>query len=377
MCLDSCLLLSYADMAAAQDSMRSARHKRKSRVAKMAAVINSGVYAARNMDSVHVSDLQKIDAGRPDTKLFNAMTNPNTHVTWLGLWYVFMWLRTEKRAYFCKLAISENTYRSYLINLPTASVWLRRQAMKREFQLLMKTKSKDHTWPSTTHQGAFEEFGAHTWLLEFLSNPRKYRSEDAARLTALAGSAGQVVASQSQARIMLILARSEVTFVAWELVACQDIGQADTDTHVFVASKNLSITFNHIHDLHDWVSVPCRPGLLSMHGPMCLVQCGEPLSLPAARIDEGACFTVNTLKSVLSSCGVSFPGNASRAYLIESLIDHFVTDDTKRCQARARMLSTAEEAPDSASDCSNFSEVLDMLEENENQGDQDVKKRKD
>ena len=63
-----------------EDSLRDARHFQKSRVVKMQQVIRSGVYKSRKMESLTVTDEEKVlcSAG-VSAAAFNPMTHPNTH----------------------------------------------------------------------------------------------------------------------------------------------------------------------------------------------------------------------------------------------------------------------------------------------------------
>ena len=116
----------------------------------MSAVIQSGALASRHIPSVVVTDMQKATAGKPDTRVFDELTNPNS------------------------------------------------RSMRRNFQELMVPKSRSHTWPSTNHDSSFEQFASMKWLLTYYAQPDLFDSEQAARLTCLIGDAGSVVACESE-----------------------------------------------------------------------------------------------------------------------------------------------------------------------------------
>ena len=244
--------------------------------------------------------------------------------------------------------------------------------MKKDFHMLMKAKGKDHSWPSTTQVGAFNEWGATHWLFHCLQQSTP--DCNAAWKTSLIGAAGQVVACSETSRLLLVLAVSSWTFITWEL----EIWPA-SDGKLFVPARNFSLDFCHVVQLESWLSIPCCPCLLSTRGPLGLQQCGEPQPLLLARIDEGLNLSVTQAKDLLAELGVSYKQARSRAALHDLLLDFYLETDAAKDAARKKMSSAllkhlAEDGDDSDSDYEN---LLEHLDQEGLHGDPDIKAEKE
>ena len=87
--------------------------------------------------------------------------------------------------------------------------------------------------------------------------------------------------------------------------------------------------------------------------------------------------TAATLKQLLTVCNVPFKKSSSLPVLHGIAVDHFLEDPAEREELKKKMTDDRDAEVGSVSSCSNMSEILDMLEENENQGDADLKKEKE
>ena len=196
--------------------------------------------------------------------------------------------------------------------------------MQKEFQKVMMPKSKLHNWPATTQPGQFQEFGATQWLFKFMDDPAITNSCNDAWLTSLVGSPGEVVANKSSARVLLILAVSDFTFVGWDL---QVQPRAGDEWLTFLPCKNFALTFEHVFDLNDWVAVPCKPCLQGESGPLMLKQSAEATSLPVAKLRKGLNFTVQQCKDLLKALGMSWQGSQAKSradfhnLVVDALLD--------------------------------------------------------
>ena len=81
------------------------------------------------------------------------------------------------------------------------------QVLKRDFQHLMKTKSKQHSWPATTQQMEWQQIVATQWYMNYMEDESRFPlGSTTAWLSVLAGTSGEVVARESTGEIILILA---------------------------------------------------------------------------------------------------------------------------------------------------------------------------
>ena len=239
------------------------------------------------------------------------------------------------------------------------------EVLKREFQGLMRTKTKAHTWPATTQASEWNQVTASHWFFEYWPNKRLFASgANTAWLSTLVGSPGQVVAEEKHGRIFLVLAVGAYGFGAWEL---QVVGKAATGFSVFRPNQNMSISFLHITDLDHWVSVPVKPCLADTHGPLQLEQTSAAMDLATARIQEGISLTCQQAKDLLNLLGVQFRGNMSRASLLGLLLDYFLDTEAERDEARAKMKLASIPVDDDEYD-SDYEELIGALEDNANAG---------
>ena len=200
--------------------------------------------------------------------------------------------------------------------------------MKKEFQSLMMPKSKLHTWPCTTQPGQWQEFGATQWLFKFMDDPSITVSCKDAWLSSLVGRPGDVVAQQSSARILLILAVADFTFAAWDLEVLPS-REGQEDRLLLCPYRNCAIDFHHVIDLADWLWIPRKPCLQGRFGPLVLEQQAEPLSLAMAELERGLALSVQQCKDLLQALGVSLKGlkARSRADFQNLLVDCLVESE--------------------------------------------------
>ncbi|CAE6958908.1 unnamed protein product [Symbiodinium sp. CCMP2456] len=310
----------------AKDSLRDARHSQKSKVGKMDSVINSGVFKERGIPAVEVTDVQKADAPKVFPQAFDKLTHPNTHV------------------------------------------------LKREFQSLMKHKSKAHTWPATTHNMEFQQIASTEWFFRCMDGGAVH-DMDKAWQSALAGRPGDVLACSSQSKCLLVLATASHAFVAWDL----QIDSCSDGFFTFKPARQFSLAFHFITDMNDWIWMPVRPRLAGPRGPLVLQQTGSGMSLPLARIAEGLDLTVALCQKLLSFLNIPYKKNMSRENLVNLLLDHYLVSDEQKADARKKMglALQPDDIDDADGDASDYEELLDMVQDNENFADPDLKQEKE
>ena len=240
----------------------------------------------------------------------------------------------------------------------------------------MKPKRADHTWPSTSQTAVWQQLGATTWLFSYLENPAQTKSCNDAWLTNLV-SAGDLVACNSQGRAFLVLASATHAFAGWEVEVRETSFCGDLPA--FQVRKDFSLSFQHVCDSEDWVSVPYAPALAGEHGPVVLQQSAPARHLVCQRIAKGLCLTVEQCKELLKTYNVAFKGNASRATLHELVLDRFLEsqDEKDAAMKKMKLLADSEEVESNAADDTDYEDLLDALDANEMQGDPDLKKEKE
>ena len=259
------------------------------------------------------------------------------------------------------------------------------QALKKEFQTIMKKKNALHSWPSTSHEMEWQQVGAAQWLYHYMSSLDANLSDKAiaegsatASLTMLLGNEGHVVASVSEGRAMLVLAKSHFSFLAWDL---EVVGSTETDDHFSIMKpyRRSSLHWHHVTNLDNWVEVPVKPVLLGATGPLALEQIAGALFLPYARIAEGLSLTNAQCKFLLGFLKVPHKKNESREVLHNRLLDYYLETEADKAEARRKMgQHMADEAEDdqSAADDTDYEDLLHFVEEQQ-EGDPDVKKEKE
>ena len=249
------------------------------------------------------------------------------------------------------------------------------KALKKEFQSIMLPKSKTNNWPASNQMMEFQQVGATEWLFHAWPQRSSFAGLSAAWLTTLVGKPGSVVVSKTESRIILVLAKSTYAFAGWDLEICPG-----TEGDAFRPTRSMALHWHFAHDLDSWLSLPVKPGLSGPHGPLQLVQVGEPTSLPMARIGEGLSLTCQQAKDLLKLHQLPSKGNASRSSLHMLLLDFYLGEaDSKEKQAAkdkmAQNLVPQEEVSDD--NMSEYAELLERLEDTANQGDPDIKREKD
>ena len=364
--------------------MTDARHDQRSRVTKMHAAITCKALSStldstggepewllvfgftfgalpnspgRDIKQVTVSDADKVAASATNTKVkadeFNSLTNPNTHVTWVEV----------------KSSFSVHAHPCWHFKKPRKASLSPRlmssEVLKREFQTLMRRKTKEHWWPATTQNSEFNQITSSHWFFEYWPNKHLFASgANTAWLSTLAGAPGQAVAEEKHGRIFLILAVGAYGFVGWQL---EFVGKAATGFSVFRPVQDMSINFLHVTDLDDWVSVPVKPCLADTHGPVQLEQTSAAMDLATARMQEGINLTCQQAKDLLKLLGVQFRGNMSRASLLGLLLDYFLDTEAEKNAARAKMKLAAIAVDDEELD-SDYEELIGALQDSGNAG---------
>ena len=246
------------------------------------------------------------------------------------------------------------------------------QALKKEFQRLIVPKSKEHTWPTTSHSGDFQQLGATQWFFTCMQEPDPTQNFARASLTTLVGSPGEVVASQSKAAIFMVVAVSNFSFLGWELTVVHS--DPDTGFSAFRPHRNLTaLHWLHVCDVDDWLTVPVQP---KVDGHLLLQQTHAAVSLPMARIQQGLNLTVAQCKDLLKLLGVPFASNLSREKLHNLIFDFYLTSEEDKEHARKQM-GFALEPEMQQDDDSDYEDLLDLMEDEQNAGDPDVKKEKE
>ena len=211
--------------------------------------------------------------------------------------------------------------------------------MKKEFQGLMKTKCKSHTWPSTTQTMEWGQVTATEWFLHYWPRRQHYCDQggsNAAWLSCLVGSAGEVVACKSTSRILLVLASGKYAFAAWDLEPVPGSAAKHDEHRQFQLVRAFSLHFHWVTDLKNWVAVPVKPMLAAEKGPLVLQQTGPAMDLILRRVEVGLNLTVQQCKDLLRLMGVEFKQNQSRASLHNLLLDVMLQTAEEKNQARIR-----------------------------------------
>ena len=205
------------------------------------------------------------------------------------------------------------------------------QALKKEFQDIMLPKSKMNSWPASNQLMEFQQVAATEWLYHAWPQKESFDSGlSAAWLTTLV-KPGEVVVCKSLPRLVLVLAKASFAFAGWDLQIWEG-----SNGDVFRPVRSMGLHWHFVHDLEDWLNLPVKPGLAGPHGPMQLVQVGEPLSLPMARIKQGLSLSCQQAKDLLKLHQVPFKGNASRATLHMLLLDFFLGLQTQKRNNKPR-----------------------------------------
>ena len=303
---------------AAKDTLRDARHNQRSRVHKQMAVINSKVLQTRKTPHVSVNELELSQISMKNLPAFAPMTHPNSH------------------------------------------------KMRKEYQNLMQHKSGKHFWHSSSAVSQYEEFLAFELLL-------KTEDLSSMQLSCLAGNAGTVLLSDSQGLALLVLAKGMHGFTAWILEPLQVCGARAFKP----IDRPEGLVVQHITQIDAWQDIPCKPVLLNSHGALILMQDGPPVPLPVARIHAGLNLTVKQCKQILLSRNIKLKGTPSKAEVYKALIAEFIEDESARDKllalSTAKMKEEGEEPEDQLSD---YEDLLDLVEEDCNHDDPDIKQEK-
>ena len=310
----------------AKDTLRQSRHKQRGRVHKMKACLDAKVLQTRRCNHVEVSEVEIAMASMKDLPPFVPLTHPNKH------------------------------------------------AMSREFQNMMQTKSGSHYWPSTSAATQFEEAMAFEYLM------KTDAILDCIQLSFLAGDPGTVLIHQPASLVVLVLGKSSSGFTGWILdtfsEALEDAADAEDICFVPCPSK-ASLVLQHITSKDDWLEVPCSPLLRNQNGALILKQTGPPIPVLKARVLQGLDLTVRDCKTALRACGIQLPGTPSKNEVYEALIKTQVEgeSDLQECLKKSAAKIKAS-ADDDAGNTSDMEGLLELLEEDLNRNDPDVREEK-
>ena len=306
---------------AAKDTLLEARHHQRSRVHKQMAVINSRVMQTRQTPHVSVNELELSQTSMKSLPAFAPMTHPNSHF------------------------------------------------MKKQFQQLMQYKSGKHFWHSTSAVSQFEEYLAFEYLLQT-------EVFSSMHLSCLAGPPGTVLVSDSQGLALLVLAKGMHGFTGWVLEPSHMRGA--------IAFKPIDrpegFLVQRITKIDAWKEIPCKPFLLNSRGALMFLQDGPAESLPVARIHAGLNLTVIQCKQILKQAkDILLKGNPSKLEVYTAFIAAFMPDADQAAIHDLLAVSTAkitEESEEAEDKLSDYEDLLDLVEEDCNHGDPDIKQEK-
>ena len=299
----------------AKDNLRESRHNQRSRVSKQCAVLNSRLFQTRKTPHVSIPEIELSLTSVKDLPPFIPSTHPNAH------------------------------------------------HMRKEFQEMMKYKSSNHFWPSTSAATQFEEVAALEYLL---SKP----ALDAPQLNCLVGKPGSVIVSKDQALVCLVLSRAPSGFLAWVM---EPVSDSATIAYKPIPQES-ALQFHHVQSLDQWLDIPVEPCLHHEHGALILNKVGDPMPLPQVRIAKGLDLTVKEAKEVLFACNVKLPGQPSKAQVYKALIEQFVQGDAEVQKALEESTAKVAEQDEDDDRLSELGELIELLEaDTEMQNDPDIR----
>ena len=310
----------------AKDILRDARHNVRSTTHKMGAVISCQALPQRKTNHIQVTDQDMANTTLASLPPFVPLTNPSKH------------------------------------------------HLTKEFHQVMQHKAGQHWWPSTSAQPLFNEVCALEWLLHHRGiTPPDQPTEgiNLAVLTCLVGQPGQVVASQKQGVICMVLSMGATAFLACHLEVLNST-KGQMEFQLPPQLNHCHLNFYHVSNLDEWLDVPCVPKLGNEYGPMILQQVATPLPLPAARINEGLALTVSQIQQIMAAIGSPLPKQIAKAAAYAKFINAFVTGDEKREAAMNQSKCNKPDAEDDGQEDEDYQELLDMVEDAENTKDPEI-----
>ena len=314
----------------AKDILRDARHNVRSTTHKMGAVISCQALPQRKTNHIQVTDQEVANATLKSLPPFVPLTQPAKH------------------------------------------------HLTKEFHQVMQHKAGQHWWPSTSAQSLFNEVCALEWLMHHrgITPPdQPTQGINHAVLTCLVGQPGQVVASQKQGVICMVLSMGATAFLACHLeVLTSTKGQMEFQLPPQLHHCHLK--FHHVSSIDEWLNVPCSPKLANSYGPMILQQIAAPLPLPAARIHEGLALTVSQIQQCMAILGSPLPKQIAKVDAYAKFIAAFVTDEEKRKAAMDHSKCNKPDEADGQEEDEDYQELLDMVEDAENTKDPEIMEEK-
>ena len=316
-----------------KDLLRQARHETSSRMSKFQAVIQSNVFAGRDLPHLKVDDLSKAMAGFGKNKGGVQPVVKSTHPS------------------------------SHKLN--------------KEYQEVMKYKAGPFTWPSTSQDSLFNEV-ANLELLLHLGDQFPAQLLQAASITCLVGRPGDVVACEPFGILVMVVAVAQFAFLGWTSEVIGGTGDGEDGIQVALCRSAGAINWHFLDSLDHWLSIPVKPTSLNRFGPILFQQVGEPCPLLLARIKEGLALTAKQCHAVLNHHGVAFTAQMRKMELYHAICAIYLDSEAEIEEALAK--SNLNEAAGGDAEAegemdSDYEDLLDHVEE-DNMNDPDLKAEK-
>ena len=251
-----------------KDKLRAARHQQASRLSKWHSVITCNVLEGRDIPFVKVTDLEKAQAGRG--KLLPVLRSTNTN------------------------------------SLP----------MRKQYQELMKYKSTHSSfqWPSTSQDSLFNEVASMECLLSFGDRLAPGSPElESCNTACLVGKPGGLLAFQPTGQLIVVVAVGIFAFFGW----VAEVTERTPDGIIAQLCRQKSaLDWFFVSDVGDWLYIPAQMAFLNKFGPVGWQQCGEPVELLEARVQEGLSLTIKQCQLVLNHYKVQYGSQDRKRHLI-------------------------------------------------------------
>ena len=180
----------------------------------------------------------------------------------------------------------------------------------------------------------------------------------------------------------MVVAKSPFNFLAWE---AHVVGHTeDGFVKAGLCESASSLSWHSVSDLQDWLSIPARPVLQNVFGPLILEQTSGAMDLPHARIAQGLDLTIKQCVTVLKHYGQT-PAGKSKMDLYKQIFALFLESQEEQDDAlhrstmgkKAKNAANAEgEEEEEDEDFSDYEDLPEQAEETGNLGDPDLKREK-
>lgn len=185
-------------------------------------------------------------------------------------------------------------------------------------------------------------------------------------VTCLVGAPGSIVASRQSGVMLMVVAKSPFNFLAWE---AHVVGHTeDGFVKAGLCESASSLSWHSVSDLQDWLSIPTRPVLQNVFGPLILEQTSGAMDLPHARIAQGLDLTIKQCVTVLKHYGQT-PAGKSKMDLYKQIFALFLESQEEQDDAmhRSTMGKKAKNAANAEGEeeeeDEDFSDYEDLLEQ--------------